>query len=198
VSGRAKAVLTAAVALAGAGVGVYGLLRPGAGPGSASIPAASPPRFVSGQTALPPPPSVPVEKQADDLMAAWRGAILAHDADTVLLCDRTFLGDPRTFTPALVESARRDGDDRVRAFSTRVLGKLTDATLIDVFRTLLEDRSPYVRENAAWGLGQLEARAQSAAADLEKVRKRDRAGDVRRAAEEALQRVRGGGKRGNG
>jgi hypothetical protein len=196
VSRRAKVVLTAAVLLAGAGMGVYGL-RPGAGPGSPSTSGTgAAPRFVGEHTPAPAPapvPSVPVEQQVDNLMNAWHGAILGHDADTVLMCDRTFLGEPRTFMPALVESARHDADERVRAFSTRVLGKLTDATLIDVFRSLLEDRSPYVRENAAWGLGQLEARARSAAADLEKVRKQDKAGDVRRAAEEALHRVRGNG-----
>jgi hypothetical protein len=196
VSRRAKAVLTATVALAGAGVGTYAMLRPGSRSWPSSPSVAGTPRFVPGQPALPvAPPTVSPEQQVDDLMATWRGAIVGRDADTVLVCDRTFLGDPRTFTPALVESARHDADERVRAFSTRVLGKLTDATLIDVFRDLLVDRSPYVRENAAWGLGELEARANGAAADLEKVRKQDKAGDVRRAAEEALQRVRGARRR---
>jgi hypothetical protein len=197
-SGRAKLVLTAAVVVAGAGVGVYALLRP-AVPGATAPGPGGLPSFVAGR---PEPavtaPSIPVEQQVENLMAAWRGAILSHDADTVMLCDRSFLGQPRDFTPALLESAQHDVDDRVRAFSTRVLGKFEDVALIDSFRKLLEDKNPFVRENAAWGLGQLEARASGAKADLEKVRKHDTAEGVRRAADQALQRLRGLSGRGAG
>jgi hypothetical protein len=191
VSRRAKTILSAAV-LAGAAVGAYVLLRPAARL-TATSDANHPPSFVAGQPehVTAPVVAVPVEQQVDTLLSAWRGAIIGHDADTVMLCDSTFLGDPRTFTPALVKSAQQEGNERVRAFSTRVLGKFEDPTLIDVFRKLLEDGSPYVRENAAWGLGQLEARATSAAGDLEKARKHDKADVVRRAAEQALQRLHG-------
>jgi hypothetical protein len=195
-SGRSKAFLTAAV-LAGAGAGVFALLRPGAevstGPGAGGLPHFTPGQ--PGEVQPASPAALPVEQQVATLMASWRGAILSHDADTVMMCDRTFLGEPRTFTPALLESAQHDGDERVRAFSTRVLGKFEDASLIDGFRKLLEDKSPFVRENAAWGLGQLEARASNAAGDLEKVRRSDKADSVRRAADEALQRLRGSKRR---
>lgn len=195
-SGRAKAVSTAAVLVA-AGLGIYALMRPEAhlttGSGTPGAPVFTPGR----PEAAPTIPTVPVEQQVDTLMASWRTAILARDADTVMMCDRAFLGEPRTFTSALLESARHDADERVRAFSTRVLGKFEDAALIDDFRKLLDDGSAFVRENAAWGLGQLEARATSAASDLEKLRKHDKADGVRRAADQALQRLRGS-KRGRG
>jgi HEAT repeat protein len=139
------------------------------------------------------PPPAP-DDQIQRLMEAWRTAILAHDADTVLMCDRTFVTEPGPFTPALVKSAQTDGDERVRAFSTRVLGKFADPLLIPVFRKQLDDASPFVRENAAWALGELATPAATAARDLEKAMKHDKADAVRRAAGEALEKVRGGSK----
>jgi hypothetical protein len=128
-------------------------------------------------------------------MTAWRGAILHHDADTVVSLDRAFLGDPRTFTPALVESAKGDGNERVRAFSTRVLGKLRDAALVETFAALLDDGSPYVRQNAAWALGELgrqesgRAAARRTTEELRRLGRRDKAPDVRVAANEALEKL---------
>lgn len=139
-----------------------------------------------------PPPAPPIDEQVATVMAAWRTAIVGRDTETVLTCDRTFVTDARTFTPALVQSAQSDGDERVRAFSTRVLGKFADPALIEVFRKLLADGSPFVRENAAWSLGELRDRASGVTGDLEKVRKGDQVEAVRRAATEALHRVRGG------
>jgi hypothetical protein len=137
--------------------------------------------------AVPPPP---IEQQVSSVMEAWRSGILTHNAEQVLACDRDFVLDPRTFTAALVKSAETDPVGQVRAFSTRVLGKLDDPYLIEVFRKLLADPNEYVRENAAWGLGQLDGRARAAAADLEKARRSDKAENVRQAAAEALSKVR--------
>jgi hypothetical protein len=128
-------------------------------------------------------------------MTAWRGAILTHDADTVVALDRAFLGAPGTFRPALVESAKGDGNERVRAFSTRVLGKLRDAALVETFAALLDDSSPYVRQNAAWALGELggeesgRAAARRTTEELRRLGRRDTAPDVRVAANEALKRL---------
>jgi hypothetical protein len=128
-------------------------------------------------------------------MTAWRGAILNHDADTVVALDRAFLDDRGAFTPALVASAKGDGNERVRAFSTRVLGKLRDAVLVETFAALLDDGSPYVRQNAAWALGELgreesgRAAARRTTEELRRLGRRDQAPDVRVAANEALEKL---------
>jgi hypothetical protein len=190
VSGRQKAIVGVVAALVMGAVIVIRLVtdRPAPAPDAAR---AGPPGFLPGLGPALPVPQLTPEQQVASVMAAWRAAILAHDPETVMTCNNTFLGEPRDFTPALVESAQHDENERVRAFSTRVLGKLNDPQLIGTFRKLLGDESAFVRQNAAWGLGQLDTRAYGAAGDLEKVKVRDKIEDVRRAAAEALQRVRG-------
>jgi hypothetical protein len=141
-------------------------------------------------------PEVPLgaaaKQQVETALAAWRQAILLKDADTVLALDRSFTGDPRRFAPALVKSAEEDQNERVRAFSTRVLGKLDAPALAELFQRLLDDKSPYVRQNAAWALGQLAGRtdgrqaAKPALAELRRVEVEDPAPDVRAAASHAL------------
>jgi HEAT repeat protein len=76
-----------------------------------------------------------------------------------------------------------------------VLGKLKSAALADVFETLLADKSPFVRQNAAWALGELAAdadgrtAARRAVAELRHARAKDPAPDVRTAASGALARL---------
>lgn len=135
-----------------------------------------------------------IEEQITTAMNAWRNAILVKDEETVVTMDRVFLDMPARYTPALVKSARSEDNERVRAFSTRVLGKLKDAGLAPVFGELLDDKSPYVRQNAAWALGELgrtEGRqaAQRASADLRRLEQHDAAKDVRTAANTALKRL---------
>ena len=95
----------------------------------------------------------------------------------------------------MVHLAATDPNERVRAFSTRVLGKLRQPALADAFEQLLEDGSPFVRQNAAWALGELgadadgRAAARHALAELRHVRARDPAGDVRTAAGGALDKL---------
>ena len=88
-------------------------------------------------------------------MNLWRSSILARDIEAVGNCDRIFVDQRAVFTPPLVKSARSDPDERVRAFSTRMLGKFRDQALVPLFRELLADPSPFVRSNAAWALGEL-------------------------------------------
>ena len=130
------------------------------------------------------------------VMTAWRAAIQQRDPETVTRLDLTFRDAPERYEAALVESAKSDADERVRAFSTRVLGKLRLPELADTFRALLADPSPYVRQNAAWALGELagasEGRApnRAALASLERLRASDPDGDVRAEARSALERLR--------
>jgi hypothetical protein len=135
------------------------------------------------------------QQRLETAMGAWRTAILVKDSDTVVTLDRAFAENPNRFTPALVKSAEGDDNERVRAFSTRVLGKFKAADLADVFQRLLSDQSPYVRQNAAWALGELGARpggreaAQGATAELRRVESHDPVKDVRAAASGALKRL---------
>ena len=148
------------------------------------------------------PPSWPrqeteaeIAQEVDTSLASWRHAILDKDADVVQSLDRAFLSSPERYRSALEKSARGDADERVRAFSTRVLGKQKSAALAPLFETLLADKSPFVRQNAAWALGELaalddgRAAAQHAVSELRLARAKDPAPDVRTAARGALARL---------
>lgn len=148
----------------------------------------------AGPSSLRPPPPTPeqVAQEVADTLNAWRGAIARRDPDLVTKLDATFRELPNRYQSALVDSARSDGDERVRAFSTRVLGKLGRSELAAVFSGLLADASPYVRLNAAWALGELSAAGKAppatraTVASLKRLRTGDPDGNVRSAARDAL------------
>jgi hypothetical protein len=136
-----------------------------------------------------------VADEVEKSLGSWRSAILARDADTVMMLDRMFTGAPGRYAAGLSKSAAGDADERVRAFSTRVLGKLKDPAFAAVFENLLADKSPFVRQNAAWALGELasvgdgKTAARRALVELRQVRSRDPAPNVRSAAKGALARL---------
>jgi hypothetical protein len=138
--------------------------------------------------APPPAPETPeqIAAQVDRAMSRWRTGILMKDAPTVIQLDTTFRQLPARFRPPLAKSAETDENERVRAFSTRVLGKLKEPDEAPLFRRLLTDKSPYVRQNAAWALGELGAAGAPALAELQRASRSDPAGDVRAAAKAAL------------
>jgi HEAT repeats len=127
-----------------------------------------------------------IAAQVDGVMRRWRNAILLKDAPTVVSLDLTFRQAPERFTAALAKSAETDGNERVRAFSTRVLGKLKAPAEAALYERLLADQSPYVRQNAAWALGELGSAGTPAVAELQRASQRDPANDVRAAAKDAL------------
>jgi HEAT repeat protein len=133
-----------------------------------------------------------VERDVDATMARWRTAVLVKDAQAVVALDQVFRQLPDRFADALAGSAETDGNERVRAFSTRVLGKLRRPELAPLYGRLLADRSVFVRQNAAWALGELggvqdgRAAAAGALAELRQVGARDPANEVRLAARDAL------------
>jgi HEAT repeats len=197
----AGAIAVAALAAAAVLVGHRHARRPAEAdeavdPGFAGFAAGRPgasPSQGSGVEALPNPEEL--AKQVTTAMQAWRGAVLNKDPETVVSLDRAFRENPPRFMDALTKSAESDDNERVRAFSTRVLGKLRKPELADLFGRLMADKSPYVRQNAAWALGELasatEGRtaAQRSLAELRRARARDPAGDVRSAAKGALERL---------
>jgi hypothetical protein len=146
---------------------------------------------------LPSPPDPPevIAKRVEAAMSSWRTAILVRDADTVLALDREFLGAPDRYAESLTSCAETDSDERVRAFCTRVLGKLKSSERVALFERLLGDKSPYVRQNAAWALGELAETTNGhivtrhALAELRHVQAKDPAGDVRAAARGALEKL---------
>jgi HEAT repeat protein len=136
-----------------------------------------------------------VAQEVETSLASWRQAILDKNAELVQSLDRAFLSSPERYRSALEKSARTDADARVRAFSTRVLGKQKSAALAPLFETLLADKSPFVRQNAAWALGEMAARddgrtaARHAAAGLRHAGAKDPVPEVRTAAKGALARL---------
>jgi hypothetical protein len=136
-----------------------------------------------------------VAQSVDNAMVAWRGAILNRDAETVMAVDRAFMDAPPRYTEALTKSAESDSDPRVRAFSTRMLGKFKQTSHAELFERLLGDKSPYVRQNAAWALGELAGETNGlmvtrhALAELRHVQAKDPAGAVRTEAATALSKL---------
>jgi hypothetical protein len=136
--------------------------------------------------AVPAPTPAELAAQTAGVLGRWRTAILIKDAPTVVSLDMTFRQAPERFTPALAKSAETDENERVRAFSTRVLGKLKNPDQAPLYRRLLADKSPYVRQNAAWAVGELGGAGAPALAELQRASRSDPANDVRAAAKAAL------------
>jgi HEAT repeats len=143
-----------------------------------------------GQTPQPPLDGGELAAAVRRGMADWSSAIRERNAERVEALDRAFAEHPRDFMPALMASAESDSDERVRAFSTRVLGKLRSVETQALMRRLLNDASEYVRFNAVWSLGELQDH--EAVAELRRLGKRDRSPMVRQAANESLRRIVGG------
>lgn len=157
-------------------------------------------RTVKGLRPLPslPVPAAPVVANAPEpiaarvqpLMQTWRLAIINKNPDDVESLDRTFASNREAFIPALLVSAETDPEERVRSFSTRVLGKLRPPESVAVVRKLLSDRSEYVRFNAAWALGELADH--DAVPRLRALEKKDPSAIVRQSAGESLRKLEGG------
>jgi hypothetical protein len=130
-------------------------------------------------------------EQVTSAMSEWRRGILEKRAELVVTLDQVFSLLPGRYGPELLRLAETDPDERVRAFSTRVLGKMKNVELVDVFQRLLADKSEFVRQNAAWALGELAHRPggrEAALAALDELRQAqdDPATAVRAAATNAL------------
>ncbi len=196
--------LVAGAIVASAVVVSYGLIRRPLGPRARATGDDAADSFrglasgALGPSAVPAAPPSPEEvaREVAATLSRWRAAILTKDARTVIELDQAFRQAPDRFAAALATSAEKDDNERVRAFSTRVLGKLNRSGLEPLYQRLLADKSAFVRQNAAWALGQLggggadgRAAATRAVPELRHVRARDPAGDVRLAAKDALGRL---------
>jgi hypothetical protein len=150
-----------------------------------------------GRDPAAPSQETPAEHDAEvaAALAAWRDGVIQKDSESVIRLDLTFQERPDRYLSALVASSQIESNERVRAFSTRTLGKLRRATLATHFRRLLADQSPFVRQNAAWALGELanvpggREAARVAVAELLRARAKDIDNAVRLAARGALDRI---------
>lgn len=129
--------------------------------------------------------------QVAGAMDEWREAILQKRAEQVIHLDQAFSLLPGRYGPELVRMAETDSDERVRAFCTRVLGKMKNPALVEDFQRMLADKSPFVRQNAAWALGELARRPggkEAALAALDELQQAegDSVTEVRTAATNAL------------
>ena len=123
------------------------------------------------------------------IMKSWHAAIVTKNAETVETLDHEFAARPGEFVAALIENAQSDPEERVRSFSTRVLGKLRRPESLEALRQLCKDSSQYVRFNAAWALGELNDR--DAAATLRRLERHDPSSMVRQSAGDSRRKIEG-------
>lgn len=135
-------------------------------------------------------------EQMDLALDGWRQAIQDKNSENVVALDRVFTLLPRRYGPQLEKLAESDQDERVRAFSTRVLGKMKNVEIADLYKKLLsDDKSPYVRQNAAWALGELirqpngRKAIEDATGELRRAEGSDPAPDVRAEATKTLKKL---------
>lgn len=96
------------------------------------------------------------ERNIGLLMNAWREAIVLKSIKEIERLSIEIERYNKESIPFLRKLALEDENERIRAFSTRSLGRMRNAELVPLFIGLLKnDTSPFVRENAAWSLGLL-------------------------------------------
>ncbi len=136
------------------------------------------------------PPTRIFTPPKDPVVREWREAVVTRNRNAITSMSLALLNRDREETlPDLLQLSQEDPDERVRAFAVRALGRMRDPAFRDRFLGLLkDDRSGFVRENAAWSLGELHV-AEDAGA-LESAGATDESPRVREAAQAALVELR--------
>ncbi|MEW6026723.1 MAG: HEAT repeat domain-containing protein [Planctomycetota bacterium] len=133
------------------------------------------------------------ERRAGRLFNLWRKAILTRNITQINQLETQVKGYGDNAIPFLRKLAKEDGNERVRAFSVRVLGRMNIPDLSTLFVELLrDDQSPFVRENSCWALGRLGN--PEAIEILQKTADADQSTQVRKAATEAIESIRSSSK----
>lgn len=127
-------------------------------PRAAPTEVGAPPRPTPSVTATPSPSRPGPERPAPaagltPVGARWRVAILESKRHEVLALVAELRRQPTGRDDLLLLAA--DGEERVRAYAMRELGRRRDAALASVFSAALTDPSSPVRENARWALDEL-------------------------------------------
>jgi hypothetical protein len=125
------------------------------------------------------------ERQLGQLINTWRQAIITKNIQQIKQLDLSIKSYGNEAIPFLRKLVLEGENERVRAFSTRVLGRMCQIDLADLFVELLEkDHGHFVRENAAWALGRLNDR--NFVEILQKVAETDTSERVRQSALESI------------
>lgn len=141
------------------------------------------------------------EEKVKQLIEDWKSAIINEDNQNVPLRAQDLvdmIDDTFEKLKGLVED--KNENERVRSFSLRVLGSLRRVELVEFYAGLLRnDKSQYVRENAAWALGELAGvlnknteMRQKAIDSLNLAVQLDTSEMVRRIAKESVERIQKG------
>lgn len=136
------------------------------------------------------------ERQIGRLFNIWRKAVLTRNISQINQLDSQIKGCGSEAIPFLTKLAKEDGNERIRAFAVRILGRMNIAALSSLFTELLrDDTSAFVRENSCWALGRLGntdrfgTLTTSALEILQKVADNDVSEPVRKAASEAIENI---------
>lgn len=154
------------------------------------------------------------ERQIGRLFNIWRKAVLTKNITQINQLDSQIKGCGDEAIPFLTKLAKEDTNERVRAFSVRVLGRMNVAELSSalpsvnpstywsagqlssLFMELLKnDASAFVRENCCWALGRLGntdsfgTLTTSTLEILQKVADNDASAQVRKVASEAIANI---------
>ena len=151
------------------------------------------------------------ERQIGRLFNIWRRSVLTKNISQINQLDSQIKGCGDEAIPFLSKLAKEDGNERVRAFSVRILGRMNNAELssatpsvnpsthgsagqlLPLFMELLKnDTSAFVRENSCWSLGRL---GNSESLDiLQKAADSDPSEPVRKAAAQAIETIKSAAK----
>jgi len=128
------------------------------------------------------------ERQIGRLFNIWRQSILTKNISQINQLDSQIKACGDEAIPFLTKLAKNDGNERVRAFSVRVLGRMNITELSSLFIDRLHyDTSPFVRENCAWALGRLGNT--EVLENLQRAADSDPSAQVRKAAGEAIEMI---------
>ena len=96
------------------------------------------------------------ERQIGRLFNIWRQSILTKNISQINQLDSQIKACGDEAIPFLTKLAKEDRNERVRAFATRILGRMNLSDLFSLFVELLKnDTSAFVRENSCWSLSRL-------------------------------------------
>ena len=133
------------------------------------------------------------ERQVGRLFNIWRRAVLTRNISQINQLDSQIKACGDETIPFLTKLAREDGNERIRAFAVRILGRQNKADLAPLFTELLQnDTSAFVRENSCWSLGRLGNT--SALEILQKAADSDASAPVRQAAAQAIETIKSSAK----
>ena len=128
------------------------------------------------------------ERQTGRLFNIWRRAVLTRNISQINQLDSQIKACGDDAIPFLTKLAKEDANERIRAFATRILGRMNNKELSALFIELLKnDTSAFVRENSCWSLGRL---GNTESLDiLQKTADSDASAPVRQAATEAIETI---------